>query len=73
MELEKHFAESFDNFLCVFIFMVGAADHNLWAMEFLGGSVGWGPGIVTAVAWVWSLARELLYALGVARIFFKKV
>ena len=41
-------------------------------MEFPGGSVGWGSGIVTAVAWVaavaqvQSLAPERLHAVGVA-------
>ena len=40
---------------------------------FSGGSVGWGSGIVTSVAWVtamapvWSLAQELLPAVGAAK------
>ena len=33
-------------------------------MEFLGGAVGYGSGVVTAVAWVWSLAQELPHAAG---------
>ena len=43
------------------------------SQEFLGGSAGWGPGVVSAVAlvtaliWVLSLNRELLHAAGVAK------
>ena len=35
--------------------------------EFPGGSVGWGSGVVTAVASVQSLTRELLHVAGVAK------
>ena len=35
-------------------------------LEFPGGPAGEGSGIVTAVAWVHSLAPELLHAEGVA-------
>lgn len=35
--------------------------------EFPGGSAGKGPRIVTAVAWVHTLAQELLHALGRAK------
>ena len=35
--------------------------------EFPGGSVGYGPSIVTAVAWVQSLAMELPHAVRMAK------
>ena len=44
-----------------------------WELEFPGGSVGYGPGVVTVVAWVttleWvqSLCWKLLYAGGMVK------
>ena len=34
---------------------------------FPGGLAGWGSGVVTAVAWLRFLARELLHVTGVAK------
>ena len=36
-------------------------------MEFPSGSVGKGSSIVAAVVQVWSLAQDLLHAMGVAK------
>ena len=37
------------------------------SLEFPGGLVGYGSGIVTPVAQVWSLAQEVLHAAGMAK------
>ena len=38
-------------------------NHLSISLESSCGIVGWGSGIVTAAAWVWSLAWELLHAV----------
>lgn len=46
---------------------VPCVHHTPEGEELPGGSAGYGPGIVTAEAWVRSLAREILRATGMAK------
>ena len=53
----------------------GATTENHFkpcSLEFPFGAASQGSGVVTAVAWVQSLARELSHALGEARNKYKK-